>query len=73
MRSALLPRLRRTLNEQNLSLERATFGTWTVVVQRLAAAFRDELHRDSTDAVARLRRRCCVKRCQGMPRIVTTA
>jgi len=41
--------LRRALNDLGLSLERASFGTWAVVIQRLSARFRKLLKEDSDD------------------------
>ncbi|MCA0180983.1 MAG: SAM-dependent methyltransferase [Actinobacteria bacterium] len=45
--------LRRALDKQGLSLERASFGTWVLVIQRLSARFR-ELLSDNADDRARV-------------------
>jgi SAM-dependent methyltransferase len=55
LRQSELPQLRRALGRGNLSLERATFGTWTLVVQRLTSVFRNQLASEEPDAAAKLR------------------
>jgi hypothetical protein len=55
LRQSELPQLRRALERGKLSLERATFGTWTLVVQRLSSVFRNQLASEEPDAAAKLR------------------
>jgi hypothetical protein len=55
LRQSELPQLHRALDRGNLSLELATFGTWTLVVQRLGSVFRNQLASDEPDAAAKLR------------------
>ncbi|MBO1753728.1 N-6 DNA methylase [Allobranchiibius sp. CTAmp26] len=46
--------IRRTLDEKHLSLERASLGTWTVIIERLASTFRRMLHSEDPDEGARV-------------------
>jgi type I restriction enzyme M protein len=46
--------LRRKFDEVSLSLDRATFGVWVAIVQRLSATFRRQLNNDQPDAVSKL-------------------
>jgi predicted RNA methylase len=55
LREAELPQLSRALDRGKVSLQRATFGTWTVTVQRLTSVFRNQLLSEEPDAAARLR------------------
>jgi hypothetical protein len=55
LREAELPQLARALDRGKASLQRATFGTWTITVQRLSSAFRNQLISEEPDAPARLR------------------
>lgn len=47
-------RMRAALAKVGLSLERATFGVWTIIVQRLSSTFRRELESDTPDAVEKM-------------------
>lgn len=51
LRTSEFANLRQALERGNLRLDRATFGTWVVVVQRLAARFLGELTSGQPDAV----------------------
>lgn len=48
--------IRAALQEQNLGIERASFGTWIVIVEKLSRQFRDLLEGGDVDDVARVRR-----------------
>jgi len=48
--------IRRTLQEQHLSIERATFGTWVVITEKTSKDFRRSLEAEDADEMARLRR-----------------
>lgn len=45
-----------TLRANNMSINRATFGTWVVIIEKLASEIRTTIGRDDPDDVARLRR-----------------
>ena len=45
-----------TLKEHNLGIERASFGTWIVIIERISKEFRSLFERDDPDEVARVRR-----------------
>lgn len=53
--SAEGPALRRALDGAGLSLERATLGTWAVIVERLGSVFRAMLNSGDEDEQSRLR------------------
>jgi SAM-dependent methyltransferase len=55
LRQSELLQLRAAFSRADLSLGRASFGTWTLIVQRLASVFRNQLAREEPDASARLR------------------
>lgn len=48
--------IRQTLHEQHLGIERASFGTWVVIVEKTAKSLRDALENGDADDVARVRR-----------------
>ncbi|TFH72737.1 class I SAM-dependent DNA methyltransferase [Cellulomonas sp. HD19AZ1] len=48
--------IRQTLREQHLGIERASFGTWVVIVEKTSKNLRDALARGGADDVARVRR-----------------
>lgn len=48
--------IRRTLRDQHLSIERATFGTWVVIAEKAAKELRDALRCGDPDEAARIRR-----------------
>lgn len=54
LRATEFAALRRALAKVGLSLERATFGTWVAVVQRLAATFRVRLHSEQADTTDKM-------------------
>jgi len=54
IREAELPLLRQALADLGLDMTRATFGTWSVIVQRLAGRFRRRLRGDDADDRAAL-------------------
>ena len=56
LRDAEMPGLKRALNDVGLSLERATLGTWSVVLQRLGAVFREMLTSKEVDQQERVLR-----------------
>ncbi len=48
--------IRKTLQEHHLGIERASFGTWVVIVERTARDLRRALATEDPDEVARVRR-----------------
>ena len=48
--------IRATLQERGLSIERASFGTWIVIIEKTAKEFRVALDTGDADEVARVRR-----------------
>jgi hypothetical protein len=48
--------IRQTLQEQHLSIERASFGTWVVIIEKTSKELRRALESGDTDDVARVRR-----------------
>jgi hypothetical protein len=54
LREAELPRLRQALADVGLDMTRATFGTWSLTVQRLASRFRGRLRDGEADDRAAL-------------------
>lgn len=48
--------IRQTLQEQHLSIERASFGTWVVIIERTSKDLRRALDNDDVDEAARIRR-----------------
>lgn len=48
--------IRQTLLEQHLGIERASFGTWVVIVEKTASSLRRALEGGDADEVARVRR-----------------
>ncbi|WP_162240647.1 class I SAM-dependent DNA methyltransferase [Frigoribacterium sp. Leaf186] len=55
-RSGVEAGIRQTLNEKHLSIERASFGTWVVIIERVTKELRSALEAGSADEVARIRR-----------------
>ncbi|MFP3470928.1 N-6 DNA methylase, partial [Micrococcus sp. SIMBA_144] len=45
-----------TLHEQHLGIERASFGTWVVIVEKTSKSLRSALENGDADDVARVRR-----------------
>lgn len=54
--SELETSIRRALEEQNLGIERASFGTWVVIVEKTSKELRRSLDAGDADDVARIRR-----------------
>jgi type I restriction enzyme M protein len=54
LREAEVPQLRKALSKAHLSMERATLGSWSVVVQRLSSCFRTMLQSEDADERARV-------------------
>ena len=54
--SELEAAIRQTLQEQHLGIERASFGTWVVIIERTSKDLRRALGADDVDEVARIRR-----------------
>lgn len=48
--------IRKSLEQQNLSIERATFGTWVVIIEKLSKEMRTSLETNDADELARVRR-----------------
>ncbi|MXN62238.1 N-6 DNA methylase [Bacillus sp. BGMRC0062] len=48
--------IRETLRQQHLGIERASFGTWVIIIERVAKEFRRALKEGDADEVARVRR-----------------
>lgn len=48
--------IRRTLEGQNLSIERASFGTWIIIIERTSKDLRRALEKGDRDDLARVRR-----------------
>ncbi|MFL0562184.1 class I SAM-dependent DNA methyltransferase, partial [Kocuria rhizophila] len=48
--------IRRALHDQHLSIERASFGTWVIIVERVTKEIRRALEDGDADEVARVRR-----------------
>lgn len=48
--------IRQTLHEQHLSIEKASFGTWVVIVEKTSKDLRSALEDGDADEVARVRR-----------------
>lgn len=48
--------IRQTLHEQHLGIERASFGTWVVIVEKTSKNLRSALETGDADDVARIRR-----------------
>lgn len=48
--------IRQTLREQHLGIERASFGTWTVIIEKTSKDLRSALENGDADEVARVRR-----------------
>jgi type I restriction enzyme M protein len=48
--------IRQTLHEQHLGIERASFGTWVVIVEKTSKSLRTALESGDADDVARIRR-----------------
>lgn len=47
--------IRKTLQEQNLGIERATFGTWVVIIEKVAKKLRGAMGAGDPDEIARVR------------------
>jgi type I restriction enzyme M protein len=45
-----------TLRQQNLGIERASFGTWVIIIERVSKEFRRALEAGDADEIARVRR-----------------
>lgn len=48
--------IRQTLEDQHLGIERASFGTWVIIIERVSKEFRRALEAGQADEVARVRR-----------------
>ncbi|WP_231917364.1 hypothetical protein [Rhodococcus sp. 008] len=48
--------IRQTLQDQNLGIERASFGTWVIIIERTSSGLRRALEKGGADEVARIRR-----------------
>lgn len=48
--------IRQTLHEQHLDIERASFGTWVVIIEKTSKSLRNALDNGDADDVARIRR-----------------
>ena len=48
--------IRRTLSEQNLGIERASFGTWIVILEKTSSDLRRALQSGDADEISRVRR-----------------
>ncbi len=48
--------IRQTLHEQHMGIERASFGTWVVIVEKTSKNLRNALENGDADDVARVRR-----------------
>ena len=48
--------IRQTLQDQHLSIERASFGTWVIIIERVTKELRRALEAGGADEVARIRR-----------------
>lgn len=48
--------IRQTLHEQHLGIERASFGTWVVIIEKTSKSLRTALESGDDDDVARIRR-----------------
>lgn len=48
--------IRETLEEQHLGIERASFGTWIVIIEKVAKELRGAMERGDSDEIARVRR-----------------
>ena len=54
LRQEVAPSLSQALREQGLSIPRASFGTWSLIIQRLSSTFRAMLESDDHDENARI-------------------
>ncbi|MGW8483545.1 HsdM family class I SAM-dependent methyltransferase [Microbacterium sp. NPDC055903] len=45
-----------TLRQQNMGIERASFGTWVIIIERVSKEFRRTLEKGDADEIARVRR-----------------
>ncbi len=54
LRASEFSTLRGALTKADLSLERATFGTWATIAQRLGATFRNQLDSEAPDAAEKV-------------------
>ncbi|MFJ7288341.1 N-6 DNA methylase [Curtobacterium sp. NPDC098951] len=48
--------IRQTLHDQHLGIERATFGTWVIIIERVTKELRRALEAGDADEIARVRR-----------------
>lgn len=48
--------IRQTLQDQHLGIERASFGTWVIIIERVTKEFRSALESGGADELARVRR-----------------
>lgn len=60
-----------TLRQQNLGIERASFGTWVIILERVSKEFRRALEEGDADEVARVRRSFADLSQSGIERLVS--
>lgn len=59
------------LRQQNLGIERASFGTWVIIIERVSKEFRRALEEGDADEIARLRRSFADLGLGGIKRLVS--
>lgn len=69
--SAIEASIRQTLHEQHLGIEKASFGTWVVIVEKTSKNLRSALENGDADDVARVRRAFGDLRRTGIERLVS--
>lgn len=65
--------IRQQLDERHIGIERASFGTWVVIIEKTAKALRSALEGDDADEVARVRRAFGDLSRSGIERLVSTS
>ena len=60
-----------TLKQQNLGIERASFKTWVIIIERVSKEFRRTLENNKPDEIARVRRSFADLSRSGIERVVS--
>ncbi|WP_169252878.1 N-6 DNA methylase [Brevibacterium sp. 'Marine'] len=60
-----------TLRQQHLGIERASFGTWVIIIERVSKEFRRALESNDADEIARVRRSFASLGQAGVERLVS--
>lgn len=60
-----------TLRQQHLGIERASFGTWVIIIERVSKEFRRALEEGDADEIARVRRSFADLSQDGIERLVS--